>query len=200
MATKVSTILFTIQCAGWCAAANRKWMTKFHLTLALSPQAGRGNTASAASREYTPSPAWAGEGRGEGGLSLGYVNLNRCCHVNGNQNGAHSGAKEEVVTIENCWLQSCCSCSTARACTPWHGKVLASGYGLGVRKSYLARRAASRAMPTKRNTTASMMTPARMSIAIASRSARYDALCSRCDHTSIPNSVPSATAPSTSIG
>ena len=35
-------------------------MTNFPLTLALSPQAGRGNT---------PSPAWAGEGWGEGGAT-----------------------------------------------------------------------------------------------------------------------------------
>src|SRR3970040_2028271 len=35
-------------------------MTTFPLTLPLSPQAGRGNT---------PSPAWAGEGWGEGGAS-----------------------------------------------------------------------------------------------------------------------------------
>src|SRR3990167_6724751 len=40
-----------------------------HAPAHLSPRAGRGNTAFAASGEYTPSPAGAGEGCGEGGVS-----------------------------------------------------------------------------------------------------------------------------------
>src|SRR3990172_10703187 len=42
-------------------------ITNFPLTLTLSPRAGRGNSAFAASGDYTPSPAGAGEGWGGGG-------------------------------------------------------------------------------------------------------------------------------------
>jgi len=53
--------------------------------------------------------------------------------------------------------------------------AFAVGLGRGVRRRYLARRAASRAMPTKSSTTASIMIPTRMSMAITSRSAQYAA-------------------------
>ena len=54
-------------------------------------------------------------------------------------------------------------------------RLRASVFQRAVRRRYLARRAASRAMPTNNSATASMTIPTRMSMAITSRSARCGA-------------------------